>query len=128
MPRSSRLLRPQLREQEDTVAFDRPVEVAVQGPAIESDAAQYLENLRAALAVLRPHLYARLDRSGRRHRLVLGRPGVRDAFEHVSYRAGESPYTAGQYVWSDTAVGSVDDPAAAAQTVLRILTGEGRPT
>jgi hypothetical protein len=60
--------------------------------------------------------------------LVLGRLGVRDAFEHVTYRAAEPDCTAGQYVWSDVIVGSVDEPAAAAQTVLRILTGDARAT
>jgi hypothetical protein len=108
-------------------AYDQPAEPAPAPLPLrrDSDAAQHLENLRAALSQVQPELYARLDSSpGHPPRLRVTNPARPESTEDIHHRAGPG---CGDYVWSwAQVIGPTDDPVKAAACVLQVLEIRGR--
>ncbi len=123
MPRRSRHGRPVIRELPSPV-FDQSAETRRSLPLRrDPDAAQHLENLRAALSQEAPELFVKLERpAGYPARLRISRPDSGDASETIHHRAGDTSDAPGRYVWSwGQVLCSAEDPSGAATQALRVL-------
>lgn len=123
MPRRSRRGRLAIRDLPSPV-FDQPAETRRSFPnRRDPDAAQHLENLRAALSQKAPELFVKLERpAGYPARLRISHPDSGDASETIHHRAGDNSDVPGHYVWSwGQVLCSAEDPGDAATQVLRVL-------
>jgi hypothetical protein len=99
------------------------VRVASRTERHDPDAAQHLENLRAALQQADPAMYARLHRpQGARPRLGVTSGHAQEPVRQIYHRAASDAAAPGTYVWATgEVIGPAADPMLAATALMHAL-------